>query len=286
MIKSHRSINYLDIELGPLTVLFGKNNVGKTSVLEALFGTLAPDRMADPHIEPPQRTPGIRSVSNHDLTRRGGAVFFKLVDNVDADDEIRDLRHQAETLDDADYPALPNDQVAYVCDGWGDDPGLMFVDPRRYFAWGAAWDADASPGETLEARDYWPYDIYGDDWIEQREQCASFRVSGRKPRAIYLDWEFLATDELVAKEPAAVCVYGHNDRVSPHVLIAEPFRWLEAIDNADPVPAWRLNPVILERMERFGRLATELLPDFIDGSGWGEDSLPQQELANPANHLR
>lgn len=52
-IKFHRSIDYLDIRLGPFTVLFGKNNVGKTSLLEALYGILAPNRMADPHVEPP-----------------------------------------------------------------------------------------------------------------------------------------------------------------------------------------------------------------------------------------
>jgi energy-coupling factor transporter ATP-binding protein EcfA2 len=265
VIKSHRSIDYLDIKLGPFTVLFGKNNVGKSSLLEALYGVLAPDRMADPHVKPYQRTPGIRGVSHHDLSERGGAVFFTLTDSLAPDDEIRLLRHQVETLEDADLPALPPDQVAFVSDGWGDDPGLAFVDPRRYFAWAAGQDADRGPVEEVDPQGYWEYfDV--EEWVERREHLASFQLRGTKPKAVYLDWEFLAADDRVAGELAAVCVYGRTGRNEPFVPTGEVFRWLEPIDIDAAVPAWRLNPVILERMERFERLATELLPDFIYGS--------------------
>ena len=120
---------------------------GGLDLLEALFGVLAPDRMADPHIKAPHRTPGIRDVSHHDLSERGGVVFFTLENGLPADDELRVLRHQVETLKDADFPALPPDQVAFISDHWGDDPGVAFVDPRRYFAWSAGQDSDPGPGE-------------------------------------------------------------------------------------------------------------------------------------------
>lgn len=35
-------MEFLDFEVGPFTVLFGKNNVGKTNVLEAWLGMLNP----------------------------------------------------------------------------------------------------------------------------------------------------------------------------------------------------------------------------------------------------
>jgi recombinational DNA repair ATPase RecF len=45
IIIQYRSVDYLEIEIGPLTILFGKNNVGKTNMLEAIYGILAPETM-------------------------------------------------------------------------------------------------------------------------------------------------------------------------------------------------------------------------------------------------
>lgn len=273
-IKSHRSIDYLDFELGPFTVLFGKNNVGKTSVLEALFGTLAPDRMADPHVKPPQRTPGIRNRSHHDLSERSGAVFFRLADNLASDDQIRVLRHQVETPEDADFPALPTDQVAFISDHWGDDPGLSFVDPRPYLSWAAGLDAAiAGTDEEPDLQDFYADIDKLDELKERRAHLASFQVAGPKPKPVYLDWEFLAADERVTGELAAVCVYGRRTKRDGPFATTTPKKkataeppWLMPIRIADSVNAWTLNPAILKRMESFGRLATEFLPDFIDGS--------------------
>ena len=277
-IKSHRSINYLDIELGPFTVLFGKNNVGKSSLLEALFGVLAPDRMADPHIKAPHRTPGIREVSHHDLSERGGVVFFTLENGLPADDELRVLRYQIETLNDPDFPALPPNQAAFISDHWGDDPGLAFVDPRRYFAWSAGQDSDHGPGEDVDPQDYGGY-FDADERMERRQYCASFQVRGPKPSAVYLDWDFLAVDDRASKELAAVCI--PSRWTVSGAALAAPLRWLESVDSDEATPVWRLNPVILERMETFGNLATELLPDFIDGSVGAKIRYPSYDWEVP-----
>jgi predicted ATP-dependent endonuclease of OLD family len=122
VIKSHRSIDFLDIRLGGFTVLFGKNNAGKTNLLEALFGVLAPNRMADPHIAVSERAVGIRAASKRDLTQRAGAVYFQLEDCTALDDEIRVLRHESEAPEPPDFPAVPDGQVVFISDQWGDDP--------------------------------------------------------------------------------------------------------------------------------------------------------------------
>jgi energy-coupling factor transporter ATP-binding protein EcfA2 len=277
-IKSHRSIDYLDVELGPFTVLFGKNNVGKTSLLESLFGILAPDRMADPHVKAPYRTPGIRAVSQYDVPQRAGAIFFTLADNLAADDELRVLRHQIELLGDPDFPALPPDQVIFISDQWGDDPGLAFVDPRRYFAWTAGQDVHHGPDEEVDAQDYRD-DGYVDEWMERRKRCASFQLRGPKPKAVYLDWDFLAVDERASGELAAVCF--PSLWTNSGAALAAPQGWLEPLDSNESTPSWRLNPLIPERMETFARLATELLPDFIDGSVGAKFRYPSYDWQIP-----
>lgn len=39
-LLAYRSIDYMEFEAGPFTVLFGKNNSGKTNILEAVYDTI------------------------------------------------------------------------------------------------------------------------------------------------------------------------------------------------------------------------------------------------------
>ena len=43
IIMRYRSVDYLEIEMGPLTILFGQNNVGKTNILEAVLSAFTRD---------------------------------------------------------------------------------------------------------------------------------------------------------------------------------------------------------------------------------------------------
>ena len=47
ILLPYRSVDYLEFDLGPFTVLFGKNNAGKTNILEAIYGVLAPQMCPD-----------------------------------------------------------------------------------------------------------------------------------------------------------------------------------------------------------------------------------------------
>jgi len=44
----YRSVQYLEFELGAVHGVFGKNNAGKTNLLEAIYGVLAPLDMGTP----------------------------------------------------------------------------------------------------------------------------------------------------------------------------------------------------------------------------------------------
>jgi energy-coupling factor transporter ATP-binding protein EcfA2 len=84
IIMRYRSVDYLEIEMGPLTILFGKNNVGKTNMLEAIYGILAPETM-----------PGYPGAENLARAVRGGetslpvgAVYVDLESGLLFDDEV------------------------------------------------------------------------------------------------------------------------------------------------------------------------------------------------------
>jgi recombinational DNA repair ATPase RecF len=38
----YRSVDHLEFDVKPFTVLYGRNNSGKTNILEAIYGVLAP----------------------------------------------------------------------------------------------------------------------------------------------------------------------------------------------------------------------------------------------------
>jgi hypothetical protein len=84
IIMRYRSVDYLEIEMGPLTVLFGKNNVGKTNILEAIYGILAPETM--------RGYPGAENLAHgvrgDDTSLPVGAVYADLESGLDFDDDV------------------------------------------------------------------------------------------------------------------------------------------------------------------------------------------------------
>lgn len=59
-LTGHRSVEGLEFEMGPFTVLFGKNNAGKTNILDTMLGVLDSEQRASPASNPrrPPVTPG------------------------------------------------------------------------------------------------------------------------------------------------------------------------------------------------------------------------------------
>jgi len=96
-IRNFRGIRSLDLELGPITVLIGENNTGKTSVLDALklcLRELGPRRQAvfdalDHHLTDRDAEPSSTDPIEIELT------FSDRADD-EWDDGLPDVRHAFE----------------------------------------------------------------------------------------------------------------------------------------------------------------------------------------------
>lgn len=276
VIVGYRSIDYLEFEAGPFTVLFGKNNTGKTNVLEALYEILGPGATsaADGQTE---RVRGLRG-SDAETGIPRGAVFAQLEPGKTFDEDVLSLGSaEVGTLlgdfDGVEVPRLPPRQVAFVGDY--DESLLIFGDPRRYFL----RDHDVMRGQA---------EYLGPD---HDDQFRSFCVEGPRPERLFLDWEFEDIDRRVG---AAIL----KPLISPVMKQGgrPPKRgWLERVDVVGSGETWRVRPEIYERIENFASLAMEFMPDFIDGairarfnvpSGWGEAPSLSVEFEDFATGVR
>jgi energy-coupling factor transporter ATP-binding protein EcfA2 len=240
----------LDFEAGPFTVLFGKNNTGKTNILETIFGVLAPDAMPGYYTRgTPAR--GVRGWGEEGPP--GGAIYVELELGLPFDDEVLSKGPggagtvTGEFLA-VDVPRLPPLQVAFT----GEKSVLLFGDPRDYFAQGGPWDGDKYDGEL-------------------EHQFESLGVEGPRLRPLFLDWEFVDINERVG---AAIL----RPLMNANPVLSPKDGWLELVgklaEDAGGDHVWRVRPEIYERVERFADLATDLLPDFIDGSVRAEFHIP------------
>lgn len=74
ILRWYRSVDFVEFELGRFTVLFGKNNAGKTNLLESIYGIFAPESMPGffSEVEPAR---GLRG--SEDSSGSSGAVFLR-----------------------------------------------------------------------------------------------------------------------------------------------------------------------------------------------------------------
>jgi energy-coupling factor transporter ATP-binding protein EcfA2 len=201
-LTGHRSVEDLEFEMGPFTVLFGKNNAGKTNILETLLGVLDPDQT--------------------DLVRRTHV----------------------------DRPSDPEGAVVVEL-----EPGLSFDDaviaqvstsehiPRRV---SLTRDGIAA-AEPDELRDEWGI-VDPSLWAER---SVNPRV---RPEVLMLDWTISGIHERVS---AAVEASGSGGRNGP---------WMEPERGDGGSFSYRVPAGTEELVTRIANLATDILPDFIDGS--------------------
>jgi energy-coupling factor transporter ATP-binding protein EcfA2 len=250
IIMRYRSVDYLEIEMGPLTILFGQNNVGKTNVLEAIYGILAPETM--------RGYPGAenlaRGVRGDDTSPPVGAIYADLESGLLFDDAALEPRTREKyfylNIEDEfillnserqsiQLGLLPLHQVSFVFDSV--KSRLCFADPQPYF--------ELEVNETLKsafAAELFDYEL--SDHLNER--CC---FDEPRPRPLFLDWEFA---DLSDKVTAGI-----------NKVVEEPtdMAWLEEV-RSDGGGSWRVKPLMDRWIKIVGELATALLPDFLDGS--------------------
>ena len=81
---------------------------------------------------------------------------------------------------------------------------------------------------------------------------------------------------------------GHvcDSRADRSLRVWDPYpSWLEQVDNAELPGVWRVRPEIRDRIDQLAVLATDLLPDFIDGSIQAEFHVPTGGEVHPSVSL-
>lgn len=241
----YRSIGSLEFDAGPFTVLFGTNNAGKTNILEAIYGILAPTDMPG-QFDEGTPAPGVRG--SDDLLPPCGAVQVRLEPGIDFDDAIG----AAAPLDlYAARPGSPPD-TAWFFSNWMAD----YTDDHRI---GLLFPDDSENARELLQ------DLIFPSWLPDSEgpDQSLCGVGGPRPRPLFLGWEFGNVDDWVTteilgrfKDPG---IDGRNliDKVGapPHES------WLQLVDGT----SWQVNPIVVTFVNTLADLASKLLPDFLDG---------------------
>ena len=137
ILLSYRSVHYLEFELGPFTVLFGKNNAGKTNLLEAIYGVLAPQDMGTSAAVPGRKlslpVSGLRG--GDPMVPPAGAVYVDLEQGLAFDDAVLAVVPEAVAVPGGMLPfrEVPPGHVWFANAYRLNLPGLWFVDVRDYF---------------------------------------------------------------------------------------------------------------------------------------------------------
>ena len=194
-------------------MLFGKNNAGKTNLLEAIYNLFVPSD-----------TRAVRvweiNPDETDILQTWCAVFADLERGIPFDEAV------ATAIEEAVGP--PTNRAAFAGQG-----SLLEVP-----------DEDIDPGEYL----YFPDTIPGPDL-----------------NVMFLDWEFKDLQERVEAAIASLASDGDDS-----------WPWIEPIDPTVDSVGFEVNLTVLLLARRLGSLATDLLPDFVDGSIVAEVTNPRE----------
>ncbi len=212
-LHGHRSVEDLEFDAGQFTVLFGRNNAGKTNILEAIAGIFAP-----------KESSAIRGTPGDSLWRwygepllgpRGAAVV-QLEPGVPFDDAV----------------------VAAVSEGaakpWDGPVSFTRNGAVRGYAKGFGVSETAADAPDIGSGDI---------------------VAAPELHVLFLDWRF---DDLHGRVEASIAALT-SDTAGPLLP------WLETVQASDGAD-YRVPAEVRTRVDQLSSLASDLLPDFVDGS--------------------
>ena len=243
----YRSVGYLKFEVKPFTVLYGRNNSGKTNVLEGIYGLLSPEHLDSERADYTMPPRGMRGSSSPPM----GAVLVELEEGTPFDDDVLPMRH-SDSASPNDSVPLPASQAAFI----GDISGtwLSFHDPHDHFR----------HHDYFEEQENYDREA---NWAEYRKLLTTKVDDAPRPLPIFLDWEIGDIETRVGDalmEHLAKDWFKDNDML---VLLGDWPPQEPGAPLVDGRPAsWRIHPRIQDYLDRFSALATRFLPDFLDGS--------------------
>ena len=276
-----RSLIYQqEFEVGRFTVLFGKNNAGKTNILEDIYLMFARQ-------SPSSGEPRIRRFDNagrlpdtlrktHGVGLPVGAVYVQLDPDLHFDRAVLDALPNWGPVEERvlRFSHLPPMQVCYASTNRG-EPELWFTDVRDFYEIESEGYRRVNFPEDDSDCNYLSIDIWADafpDWNRDDEaewhrlfgpvdeQQRSRR--GPFPQPLFLGWEVPDIDNWVTAAIAElIATRGGFGGVIPAKM-----GWFEPFSDDPADGLWRVRTDAIRRLEQVAALATDLLPDFLDGS--------------------
>jgi energy-coupling factor transporter ATP-binding protein EcfA2 len=221
----------LEFEAGPFTVLFGKNNTGKTNILEILYGIFEPsDKRA---VRARNRSPG--SPQFGEIGPPCGDVYVELEQGVFFDDYVSAYFNWPTTTP-------PSRRIAF------NEDGPLQGDP---------WDNLDEYGRPNHSP------------TSRRHTVARESLVVRESlHALFLDWDVKELHKRVEDAITTLVKPEPNPSIRQPPSWREPWPWLERFEETKGSESWewlwRVNPAIHSRLDQLASLATDLLPDFVD----------------------
>lgn len=207
-LDGHRSVECLAFDAGPFTVLFGKNNAGKTNVLETLYGILAP-----------QDNRVIRRTHADRGSNPVGAIHVELEPGLPFDDKVLAAVRSDLTGANSSWVAFTRSELVA-----GRLEDYFYTDPEL-----------ADPDHVGAHSDH------------------------PGLHALFLNWRFVDLHEQVE---ATIAKLARTERQRTR----GDWPWLETVRTTEERHAYRVPPATEARVDQLAALATDLLPDFVDGS--------------------
>jgi hypothetical protein len=255
-----------EFEVGRFTVLFGKNNAGKTNLLEDIYLMLATQppgdgeariRRAGSSSRLPE--PGGDQTIGHPV----GALYVELEPEFDFDQAVLDaFPVEWEPVEEGvlRFGPLPRRQVCFAATD-RECTELWFTDVKEFYDQAAEGFTIVDLGEEEGDEDF----VYA---IDDQQRLSS----GPVPQPLFLGWEFGDVDAWVTSAIAELTALEGDwySRGLPRTV------WFEPLRQSGSPGAWQVRAEIHRRLDQLATLATDLLPDFLDGSIQATFRMPSQ----------
>lgn len=227
VLLDYKTIDAMAFEAAPLTVLFGKNNAGKSNIMSAIYDVLEPESARE-------------KTGEHGRLANKGAFVCLLDENVGFDDEVSSAVGEVVEL--------------------SNNPAVAFLDSSQSHRLLPADPTDLYLTYHRLAKEHVASEGVEEIW----ERISEVTTAGPRLSAVAVDWEFA---EIHTRVDAAIAELADEylfetpdgrKGSAKHLFGAI---WLEPSGDG-----WRVRPAMTECAARLSALASDLLPDFLDGA--------------------